>query len=86
MRLPYQPFRDHGELHSPRRDRDRADHADFIPGSSQSNRGRAELVALRRLGTIEDCAKVVEFLATDLSEALSRKRSREPGGRDRMSA
>jgi NAD(P)-dependent dehydrogenase (short-subunit alcohol dehydrogenase family) len=35
-----------------------------IPGSSQSNRGRAELVALRRLGTVEDCAKVVEFLAT----------------------
>jgi Enoyl-(Acyl carrier protein) reductase len=38
-----------------------------IPGSSQSNRGRAELVALRRFGTVEDCAKVVEFLATDLS-------------------
>src|SRR3984893_15780053 len=39
-----------------------------IPGSSQSNRERAELVALRRLGTVEDCAKVVEFLATDLSD------------------
>ena len=39
-----------------------------IPGSSQSNRDRAELVALRRLGTVEDCAKVVEFLATDLSD------------------
>jgi NAD(P)-dependent dehydrogenase (short-subunit alcohol dehydrogenase family) len=25
-----------------------------IPGSSQSNRDRAELVALRRLGTVED--------------------------------
>jgi len=24
---------------------------------------RSELVALRRLGTVEDCAKVVEFLA-----------------------
>jgi 3-oxoacyl-[acyl-carrier protein] reductase len=32
-----------------------------IPGSSQSNRDRADLVALRRLGTVEDCAKVVEF-------------------------
>src|SRR5260221_7079983 len=30
-----------------------------IPGSSQSNRDRAELVALRRLGKVEDCAKVV---------------------------
>jgi 3-oxoacyl-[acyl-carrier protein] reductase len=28
-----------------------------IPGSSQSNRDRAELVALRRLGTVEDCAR-----------------------------
>ena len=42
-----------------------------IPGSSQSNRDRAELVALRRLGTVEDCAKVVEFLATALSDHVS---------------
>ncbi|SRR5260221_8722007 len=28
--------------------------ATVIPGSSQSNRDRAELVALRRLGTVED--------------------------------
>ena len=28
-------------------------------------------VALRRLGTVEDCAKVVEFLATDLSDYVS---------------
>jgi len=42
-----------------------------IPGSSQSNRDRAELVALRRLGTVEDCAKVVEFLATDLSDYVT---------------
>src|SRR5205823_6766421 len=27
-----------------------------IPGSSQSNRDRSELVALRRLGTVEECA------------------------------
>ena len=42
-----------------------------IPGSSSSNRDRAEQVALRRLGTVEDCAKVVEFLATDLSDYVS---------------
>jgi 3-oxoacyl-[acyl-carrier protein] reductase len=41
--------------------------ATVIPGSVQGNRDRAELVALRRLGTVEDCAKVVEILATDLS-------------------
>jgi hypothetical protein len=35
--------------------------------SEQSGPSRAELVALRRLGTVEDCAKVVEFLATNLS-------------------
>jgi 3-oxoacyl-[acyl-carrier protein] reductase len=45
--------------------------ATVIPGSSQSNRDRAELVALRRLGTVEDCAKVVEFLATDLSDYVT---------------
>ena len=42
-----------------------------IPGSSPSNRDRADLVALRRLGTVEDCAKVVEFLATDLSDYVT---------------
>jgi 3-oxoacyl-[acyl-carrier protein] reductase len=42
-----------------------------IPGSSQGNRDRAELVALRRLGSVEDCAKVVEFLATDLSDYVT---------------
>jgi len=42
--------------------------ATVIPGSIQSNRDRSELVALRRLGTVEDCAKVIEFLATELSE------------------
>ncbi|MBV9152005.1 MAG: SDR family oxidoreductase [Alphaproteobacteria bacterium] len=42
-----------------------------IPGSSQSNRDRSDLVALRRLGTVEDCAKVVEFLATDLSDYVT---------------
>jgi 3-oxoacyl-[acyl-carrier protein] reductase len=28
-------------------------------------------IALRRIGTVEDCAKVVEFLATDLSDYVS---------------
>jgi hypothetical protein len=32
-----------------------------IPGSVQSNRDRADLIALRRLGMVDDCAKVVEF-------------------------
>jgi 3-oxoacyl-[acyl-carrier protein] reductase len=38
-----------------------------IPGNIQSNREGAKLAALRRLGTVEECGKVVEFLATDLS-------------------
>src|SRR3989440_8019991 len=42
-----------------------------IPGSSQSNQDRAELVALRRLGTVEDRRKVGEFLATDLSDYVT---------------
>jgi 3-oxoacyl-[acyl-carrier protein] reductase len=42
-----------------------------LPGSSDSNRDRSELVALRRLGSVEDCAKVVEFLATDLSDYVT---------------
>jgi 3-oxoacyl-[acyl-carrier protein] reductase len=42
-----------------------------LPGSNDSNRDRPELVALRRLGTVEDCAKVVEFLATDLSDYVT---------------
>ena len=45
--------------------------ATVIPASIQSNRDRAELVALRRLGTVEDCAKAVEFLATDLSHYVT---------------
>ncbi len=42
-----------------------------LPGSSDSNRDRSEQVALRRLGTVEDCAKVVEFLCTDLSDYVT---------------
>ena len=42
-----------------------------LPGSIDSNRDRSEQIALRRLGTVEDCAKVVEFLATDLSDYVT---------------
>jgi len=45
--------------------------AAVIPGSVQNNRDRTELVALRRLGSAQDCAKVVEFLATDLSDYVT---------------
>ena len=33
--------------------------------------GREDQVAMRRIGTIEDCAKVVEFLCTDLSDYVT---------------
>lgn len=45
--------------------------ATVIPGSSDGNQSRTEKVALRRLGTVEDCARVVEFLATDLSDYVT---------------
>jgi 3-oxoacyl-[acyl-carrier protein] reductase len=44
--------------------------ATVIPGSL-SNRDPAELVALRRLGSVENCAKVVEIPSTDLSDYLT---------------
>ena len=31
----------------------------------------ASRAALRRVGTVEDCAKVVQFLATDLSDYVT---------------
>ncbi len=42
-----------------------------MPGSADANVNRAEKVALRRLGGVEDCAKVVEFLTTDLSDYVT---------------
>lgn len=42
-----------------------------IPGGIGANQDRTERVALRRLGTVEDCAKVVEFLTTDLSDYVT---------------
>ncbi len=41
----------------------------------------AQLIPLRREGTIEDCAKVVEFLATDLSDYITGKIIAIDGGR-----
>ena len=40
----------------------------------------AERIALRREGTIEDCAKVVEFLVTDLSDYVTGKTITVDGG------
>lgn len=45
--------------------------ATVVPGSINANRDRTEQIALRRLGSVEDCAKVVEFLTTDLSDYVS---------------
>ena len=45
--------------------------ATVFANSRDANTDRSELVALRRLGTVEDCAKVVEFLATDLSDYVT---------------
>jgi 3-oxoacyl-[acyl-carrier protein] reductase len=42
-----------------------------IPGSSGANTDPAARGALRRLGTVEDCAHVVEFLTTDLSDYVT---------------
>jgi 3-oxoacyl-[acyl-carrier protein] reductase len=42
-----------------------------IPGSSRANTDPAARVALRRVGTVEDCARVVEFLCTDLSDYVT---------------
>ncbi len=42
-----------------------------IPGSSGANTDPTARVALRRLGTVEDCARVVEFLTTDLSDYVT---------------
>jgi 3-oxoacyl-[acyl-carrier protein] reductase len=45
--------------------------ATVMPGSADANRDRTERIAVRRLGTVDDCAKVIEFLATDLSDYVS---------------
>lgn len=45
--------------------------ATVIPGSVSGNEDRRDRIALRRLGTVEDCARVVEFLCTDLSDYVT---------------
>ena len=45
--------------------------ASVIPGSSRANRDPAARIAMKRVGTVEDCAKVVEFLTTDLSDYVT---------------
>ena len=42
-----------------------------LPGSTGANNDPAARVALRRVGTVEDCARVVEFLTTDLSDYVT---------------
>jgi 3-oxoacyl-[acyl-carrier protein] reductase len=42
-----------------------------VPGSSGANADPAARVALRRVGTVEDCARVVEFLTTELSDYVT---------------
>jgi len=53
-----------------RRDRHRADHGDrHSRQPEQSRSGRVS--GLRRLGSVEDCAKIVEIPSTDLSDYLT---------------
>jgi 3-oxoacyl-[acyl-carrier protein] reductase len=57
----------------------------IAPGSIRTGRlgDKSELanqIPLRRLGTIEDCAKVVEFLTTDLSDYVTGKTITVDGG------
>lgn len=42
-----------------------------IPGRAGGNADPYGYIALRRHGTVEDCAKVVEFLCTDLSDYVT---------------
>jgi 3-oxoacyl-[acyl-carrier protein] reductase len=45
--------------------------ATVVPNQANANRNQTEQIALRRLGSVEDCAKVVEFLCTDLSDYVT---------------
>jgi 3-oxoacyl-[acyl-carrier protein] reductase len=40
-------------------------------GSDEARAKSEPTIALRRLGTPEDCARVVEFLSTDLSDYVT---------------
>jgi 3-oxoacyl-[acyl-carrier protein] reductase len=43
----------------------------FARNSPEEQRKFSEMIPLRRVGTPEDCARVVEFLATDLSDYVT---------------
>lgn len=45
--------------------------ASVMPNRIGANRDPSARIALRRLGGVEDCAKVVEFLCTDLSDYVT---------------
>jgi 3-oxoacyl-[acyl-carrier protein] reductase len=42
-----------------------------LVGSDPRGNSRVDEIALRRYGTVEDCAKVIEFLTTDLSDYVT---------------
>lgn len=45
--------------------------ASVMPNRAGANNDQTERVALRRLGDVDDCAKVIEFLCTDLSDYVT---------------
>ena len=45
--------------------------ATILPADAKKMESGLELIALRRPGTVEDCANAVEFLATDLSDYVT---------------
>ena len=45
--------------------------ATVMPNRAGANQDPTERIAVRRLGGVEDCAKVVEFLCTDLSDYVT---------------
>jgi hypothetical protein len=56
-----------GKLNRAQRDRHGADHGDDHSGQRLEQSRPGQIGRPRRRGTVEDCAKVIEFLATDLS-------------------
>jgi NAD(P)-dependent dehydrogenase (short-subunit alcohol dehydrogenase family) len=61
----------HGELHRTRRDRNGPDHGNRHSWQHSGKSDRSELVALWRVGTVENCAEVIEFLATNLPDYVT---------------
>jgi NAD(P)-dependent dehydrogenase (short-subunit alcohol dehydrogenase family) len=70
--LVFPQFRDESRLFNSRASTTKTTRVGLsVRSHGESNRDRAELVALQRLGTVEDCPKVVEFLATDLCDYVT---------------